>query len=50
VRVGDWQSLPLIAWQRGHTKLIGLVGRTGTVRFAFGMDEDYHFGRLANMG
>jgi len=50
VRDGDSQSLPLIAWQRGHTKLIGLVGRTGTNGFAFGMDEDYHPERPVNMG
>jgi hypothetical protein len=37
----DSQSLPLFAWQRGHTMLIGLVRRIGVDRFDLGTDEAY---------
>jgi len=46
----DLQSLPLFAWQRGHTMLIGLVGRIGTDRFDFGMMKIITPGQPDKMG
>jgi hypothetical protein len=46
----DSQSLLLFAWQRGHTMLIGLVGRIGTDGFDFGMKKNITPGRPDKMG